>query len=258
MDENKYNRLRQRVRHQYAKVATGEHCGCGPGCCNAPASASATGYTEEELQAAPGTHMGLGCGNPQAIACLREGETVLDLGCGGGFDCFLAARQVGESGRVIGVDMTEEMIARARRHAETGGYGNVEFRLGEMENLPLENASVDVIISNCAINLSPDKARVIAQAWRVLKPGGRLAISDIVAIAELPASLREDEALHSSCIAGAETIARLQALLRETGFEQVRITPHKESQSFIRDWAPGVPVMDYVVAASIEAIKPGK
>lgn len=259
MSEHQRDKLRQRVRHQYAEVARGNQCGCGPGCCSASAAATtATGYGEQELQAAPaGANMGLGCGNPHAIAGLQTGETVLDLGSGGGFDCFLAARQVGETGHVIGVDMTPEMISKARQHAEAGGYDNVEFRLGEMENLPLADASVDVIISNCAINLSPDKARVIAEAWRVLKPGGRLAISDIVAIAELPVRLREDEMLYTSCIAGAEVISRLNAMLLEAGFEQVRISRHEESKSFLRDWAPGLPVVeDYVVAASIEAVKP--
>lgn len=257
---DKHSRIHQVVRHRYAKVARGRECGCGPECCSAAApgmSVSAAGYGEQDSRAAPeGAYMGLSCGNPQAIARLQPGETVLDLGCGGGFDCFLAARQVGENGHVIGVDMTPEMISRARRHAANGYFPQVEFRLGEMENLPLADASVDVIISNCAVNLSPDKGRVFSEAWRVLKPGGRLAISDIVAIRELPARLRGDEALHASCIAGAELISSLNRLLQAAGFENIRITPHEESKAFIRDWAPGLPVVNYVIAASIDAVKP--
>lgn len=252
------DRIRQRVRHQYARVAQAGQCGCAPGCCTPLATGtplSAAGYAETDAMTAS-AWMGLGCGNPQAIARLKPGETVLDLGCGGGFDCFLAARQVGMSGHVIGVDMTEEMIHRARDNAAKMHLPRVEFRQGEMEHLPLGDACVDVIISNCAINLSPDKAGVFREAWRILKPGGRLAVSDIVATAEMPASLRENETLHASCIAGAELIANLEAMLVSAGFEKIVITPHEESRSFIRDWAPGLPVADYVIAASIEAVKP--
>jgi ubiquinone/menaquinone biosynthesis C-methylase UbiE len=200
--------------------------------------------------------MGLGCGNPQAIANLKPGETVLDLGSGGGFDCFLAARQVGEAGRVIGVDMTPEMVSKARRNAEKSGYQNVEFRLGEIESLPAANDTADVIISNCVINLSPDKPRVFAEAYRVLKPGGRLAVSDVVAFAELPEDLRQDMALYTGCMAGASPVSEVEAMLHSTGFEQVRVAPKDESKSFIRDWAPGMPVTDYVVSSTIEAVKP--
>jgi SAM-dependent methyltransferase len=200
--------------------------------------------------------MGLGCGNQQAIAALKPGETVLDLGSGGGFDCFLAARQVGETGRVIGVDMTPAMLSKARANAEQGGYANVEFRLGEIEHLPVADRSIDVILSNCVINLSPDKQRVFAECFRVLKPGGRLAISDVVAFAEIPAHIQEDMALLTGCMAGATPIAELGEMLHAAGFEDVRIAPKEESKSFIREWAPGTPVTDYVVAATIEAVRP--
>jgi arsenite methyltransferase len=203
-----------------------------------------------------GANMGLGCGNPQAIAALKTGETVLDLGSGGGFDCFLAARQVGETGRVIGVDMTPAMISKARHNAEQGGYRNVEFRLGEIEHLPVADATVDVIISNCVINLSPDKSRVFADAYRVLKPGGRLAISDIVASAELPEHVRTDMALYTGCMAGASLVADIEAMLAASGFTQIRVAPKDESKSFIRDWAPETEITDYVVSATIEAVKP--
>lgn len=200
--------------------------------------------------------MGLGCGNPQAIASLQSGEMVLDLGSGGGFDCFLAARAVGDQGIVIGVDMTPEMITKARRNAEKAGLGNVDFRLGELENLPVADGIVDVIISNCVINLSPDKERVLSEAFRVLKPGGRLAISDVVATAELPDDLKKDMAFHTGCIAGASLIQELESMLQRTGFENIRIKPKAESRTFIRGWMPGSKIEDYVVSATIEAVKP--
>jgi ubiquinone/menaquinone biosynthesis C-methylase UbiE len=199
--------------------------------------------------------MGLGCGNPQAIAALKPGEVVLDLGSGGGLDCFLSARQVGPTGRVIGVDMTPEMVALARENARKGGYTNVEFRLGEIEHLPVADEQIDVILSNCVINLSPDKVEVFREAFRVLRPGGRLAISDVVATAELPLELRQDPALYAGCIAGAATVADLKAMLVETGFEQIRIQPKEESREIIRQWSPEHRPEAYVVSATIEAIK---
>ena len=186
--------------------------------------------------------MGLGCGNPQAIAKLKSGETVLDLGSDGGFDCLLTARQVGDTGHVIGVDMTPEMLAKARDSAQKGGDHNVEFRLGEIENLPLANATVDAIISNCVINLSPDKPAVFAEAFRVLSAGERLAVSDVVAFAALPADLQRDMALHTGCMAGAFLLTEVEAMLRAAGFEQVRVVPKDESKLFIRDRAPGTPI----------------
>jgi len=203
-----------------------------------------------------GANMGLGCGNPQAIAALKPGETVLDLGSGGGFDCFLAARQIGDHGRAIGVDMTPAMISKARANADQGGYHNVEFRLGEIENLPLADHSVDVIISNCVINLSPDKERVFKETFRVLKPGGRLAISDVVATAALPEAVRHDVTLYTGCMAGASLIDEIERMLTSAGFMDIRLKPRDESRSFIRDWAPGSRIEDYVVSATIEAVKP--
>jgi len=204
-----------------------------------------------------GSDLGLGCGNPHAIAALQPGETVLDLGSGAGFDCFLAAAQVGKTGRVIGVDMTPEMIAKAREHAAAGAYSNVEFRLGDIENLPASDASVDVIISNCVINLSPDKRNVFREALRVLRPGGRLAISDVIATAQLPEDVRNDLALYSSCMGGALTVTELETMLRESGFHNIRIQPKRESREFIREWAPGRNAEEYIVSAFIEAVKPG-
>jgi SAM-dependent methyltransferase len=220
-------------------------------------AARTLGYTEEEITAVPqGSNLGLGCGNPQAIASLKAGETVLDLGSGAGFDAFLAARQVGDSGFVIGVDMTPDMVAKARGNAEKCGFQNVEFRLGEIEHLPVADNSVDVIISNCVINLSPEKAKVFEEAFRVLKPGGRLAISDIVATAELPEEARHNLALYTGCVAGASLIGDTERMLTESGFTQIQIKPKDESRSFIRDWVPGGHVEDYVVSAAIEARKP--
>lgn len=201
--------------------------------------------------------MGLGCGNPKAIAALKPGETVVDLGSGGGFDCFLAVREVGSSGRVIGVDMTPDMVSKARANALKGRYENVEFRLGEIEHLPIADATADVIISNCVINLSPNKLQVFRDAFRILKPGGRLAISDVVATVELPEEMRNDAVLIAGCIGNASLIDDLEAMMRGAGFKQIRIQPKDESKEFIKDWAPGRNVTDYVVSAAIEAVKPG-
>jgi ubiquinone/menaquinone biosynthesis C-methylase UbiE len=200
--------------------------------------------------------MGLGCGNPQAIASLKPREIVLDLGSGGGFDCFLAAEAVGETGKVIGVDMTPEMISKARENAAKAGFKNIEFRLGEIEHLPVADKSVDVIISNCVINLSPEKHKVFDDAFRVLKSGGRLAVSDIVATVELPEEVKDDLALYAGCMAGASLISDVEAMLRKSGFLDIRIQPKDESREFIRTWAPGRHIEDYVVSATIEAMKP--
>ncbi|MGB6381553.1 MAG: arsenite methyltransferase, partial [Syntrophobacteria bacterium] len=216
-----------------------------------------TGYSQEELSVAPeGSNMGLGCGNPQAIAALKPGEMVLDLGSGGGFDCFLAARQVGKTGHVIGVDMTADMIAKARENARKGDYSNVEFRLGEIEHLPVADASVDVIISNCVINLSPEKLDVFREVYRILKPGGRLAISDVVATAPLPPELKNDLDLLSACVSGAATVVEITEMLQEAGFQDIQIQTRDESRELIREWVPEKNVQDYIVSATIEAIKP--
>jgi SAM-dependent methyltransferase len=217
----------------------------------------AIGYSAEQSAAAPaGSDMGLGCGNPLAIASLKKGETVLDLGSGGGFDCFLAARAVGETGHVIGVDMTPEMVNKARRLAADNGFENVEFRLGEIENLPVADGCVDVVISNCVINLSPRKGSVFRETFRVLRPGGRLIVSDVVATSDLPDEIKSDLALHARCIAGASLVDDLEAMLREAGFVDVGVRPQDESREFIRGWAPGKNVEDLVVSAIIEAAKP--
>ena len=182
---------------------------------------------------------------------------MLDLGSGGGFDCFLAAAETGDIGQVIGVDMTPTMISKARSNADKGNFAHVEFRLGEIEYLPVANDTVDVIISNCVINLSPDKKRVFSEAFRVLKNGGRLAISDVVASIELPQEIRDDLQLYSGCMAGASHISELEQILADSGFTDIRIAPKDESKEFIKDWAPGRGVEEFVVSASIEAVKPG-
>jgi SAM-dependent methyltransferase len=203
-----------------------------------------------------GANLGLGCGNPQAIAGLRLGEAVLDLGSGGGFDCFLAAQQVGAAGQVIGVDMTPQMITKARDNARKVGAANVEFRLGEIEHLPLRDASVDVILSNCVINLSPSKAEVFREAFRVLRAGGRIAISDVVATAEVPERFRGTEAALTGCIGGAARVADLEQMLAEAGFTDVVVQPRPESRAFIKDWMPGTGIEEYVASATVQAVKP--
>jgi arsenite methyltransferase len=215
------------VREAYAGVASGGTCGCGCGNSEAPSletTSQQIGYTEEELSSIPQeANLGLGCGNPTAMASLKKGEVVLDLGCGGGIDCFLAASAVGEEGRVIGVDMTPPMIDRARVTAESHGFRNVEFRLGEIENLPVSDASVDVVISNCVINLSPDKSRVFREAFRALKPGGRLMVSDIVLVGDLPDAVKDSPDAYVSCLAGALPRAEYLAAIRDAGFRQIEI-----------------------------------
>ena len=192
----------------------------------------------------------------EAIASLQPGETALDLGSGGGFDCFLAARAVGERGHVIGVDMTPEMIGKARENARKAGLDNVEFRLGEIENLPVADDTVDVILSNCVINLSPEKPEVFKEAFRILRGDGRLAITDIVAIAPLPDEVKENLALYAGCMAGAAQIDELTSMLEEVGFVDVRIEPIDGSREQIREWTSSRGIEDFVVSATIEAVKP--
>jgi SAM-dependent methyltransferase len=222
--------IKKAVRDRYGDIATQAGTCCFPSasCCgsgNAVENISmGVGYRPEDLQAVPeGANLGLGCGNPVALASLREGETVVDLGSGAGFDCFLAARAVGDSGRVIGVDMTPEMLDKARENARKGDYRNVEFRLGEIENLPVADNVADIIISNCVINLSPDKGRVFEEAFRILKPGGRLMVSDIVLLKELPAALKESVAAYTGCIAGALMKDDYLGEIGAAGFQDVRI-----------------------------------
>ena len=254
--------IKKAVKERYDEIARDDGSG---GCCGSDNNfdlimpekqSSLMGYSPEELASVPsGANLGLGCGNPQAIASLKPGEIVLDLGSGAGFDSFLAARQVGSEGRVIGVDMTPGMIQKAEENAQKGEYTNVEFRQGEIEDLPVEDDSIDVILSNCVINLSPDKQAVYQEAFRVLKPGGRLAISDMVASGEMPAEIKGDMALYSSCVAGALEVSELQQILEEAGFKQIQIQPKDESREFINKWTPGVPIEDFVLSATIEAVK---
>jgi SAM-dependent methyltransferase len=214
------------------------------------------GYSAEDLANVPeGADLGLGCGNPQAMASLVPGETVLDLGAGAGFDSFLAARRVGPRGQVIGVDMTTEMVAKARNNAVKSGFGNVNFRLGEIEHLPVADSSIDVIMSNCVINLSPEKQAVFNEAFRVLKPGGRLAISDVVATAPMPEALANSIAALAGCIAGAVMVDELKTRLTQAGFTEIEITISEKSAEFIREWLPGSGAENYVVSAIIHAVK---
>ncbi len=276
--------IRQAVRERYGKVAisnnladiTGPETPCcgesgtstenasAASCCGSPEITSQQlstlmGYSKEDIANAPeGANMGLGCGNPVALASLKPGETVVDLGSGGGFDCFLAAKQVGSTGQVIGVDMTPDMVSKARANAEKIGTHTVEFRLGEIEHLPVADNSADIIMSNCVINLSPDKQKVYSDAFRVLKPGGRLAISDIVATAPLPEEIQQDLALLSACIGGAATIDDTVKMLETAGFQNIEIKPKEESRNLISEWVPGKSknAGDYVVSAYISAVKP--
>jgi len=278
MDKATKEVIRQAVRDRYGKIAKanseapgnsimGSCCGesgTAASCCGGPDVTSdqmstLMGYSKEDFTSVvQGANMGLGCGNPVALASLQAGETVVDLGSGGGFDCFLAAKQVGDDGRVIGVDMTPDMLSKARANAEKMQTRNVEFRLGEIEHLPVADNSTDIIMSNCVINLSPDKQKVYGDAFRILKPGGRLAISDIVAIAPLPEEIQQDLALVSACVGGASTIDDTRTMLAEVGFENIKITPKDQSRELISEWTAGNSknAGDYVVSAYIEATKP--
>jgi SAM-dependent methyltransferase len=213
--------VRKVVREGYGKIARGSSDGCGCGGGSVEDVSRAVGYGDDELKRVPeGSNLGLGCGNPTALASIKESETVLDLGSGAGFDSFLAA---GKARQVIGVDMTPRMIEKARENARKGGYSNVEFRLGEIENLPVADASVDVVISNCVINLSPDKARVFEEAFRVLRPGGRLMVSDIVLLREPPEAVRSSVGSYVACVAGAVLKDEYLASVRAAGFEDVSV-----------------------------------
>jgi len=252
------------VRENYGKIARGEVLGCGCGCTpEADASlilksyAEDLGYTKEELDHLPeGANLGLGCGNPRVLADFKPGETVLDLGSGAGVDCFNAAREVGETGHVIGVDMTPEMLLKSRENAAKTNQKNVEFRLGEIENLPLANNEIDVIISNCVINLSPRKMRVYEEMFRTLKPGGRLAISDIVALKELPQKLQNDLEMIAACVGGAQQIGGIEAMLKKIGFTDIGVEPMNGAKQIIANWFPSLGVEEYVTSASITASKP--
>lgn len=255
------------VRARYDSIAQADLAHLLPECCRGDAQAAGPavlgaysamlGYDAPQLAAAPeGANLGLGCGNPLALASIRPGETVLDLGSGGGFDCFLAAQQLAGTGRVIGVDMTPSMVSKARQNLARQSWTNVEFRLGEIEALPVADATVDLIISNCVINLSPDQPAVFREAFRVLRPGGRLAISDVVALQPLPEAWREQLDQLTGCISGAQQASQLVRWLEEAGFREVRVTPRPESRAFIEHWLPGQNVADFITSAVIEARKP--
>lgn len=287
MDIQEQEKIRQAVRERYTKVAAsanavhedaGSHagccgavpgkdphaaqgCGCGP---DLPVDLSADqwqlmlGYSKQDLDAAPeGANLGLGCGNPVALASLSPGETVVDLGSGGGFDCFLAADKVGAGGRVIGVDMTAEMVSKARLNVKQFPVSNVEFRLGEIEHLPVADSSADIIMSNCVINLSVDKKQVYSEAMRVLKPGGRLAVSDIVALQPLPPEIKANLDLVSACVGGAATIEDTRSMLANAGFTDIRINPHPGSSQAMDAALPGRGAGEFVASAQIQARKPG-
>jgi SAM-dependent methyltransferase len=225
-DEN----IKEIVKKGYARIAKQENscCGTANSCCGSPDTSETIsrkiGYSEEEIKAAPeGANLGLGCGNPLAHASLKEGETVLDLGSGAGFDCFLAAQRVGKNGRVIGIDMTQEMVQKAKENASKGNYENVEFKLGEIENIPVADNSVDIVISNCVINLSPDKGKVFKEAFRILKPGGRLMISDIVLLKELPDFIKNSIEAYVGCVSGAIMKDEYIEALEAAGFQEIKI-----------------------------------
>lgn len=250
---------RETVREFYGQIADGERqtC-CDPGCCGASPPtdiAAKVGYTAEQLASIPEqSNLGLGCGNPTAIAELEPGETVLDLGAGAGIDCFLAAAQVGDEGRVVGVDMTPSMLTRARDTAAESKFDNVEFRLGEIEHLPVADASVDVVISNCVVNLSPDKRSVFSEVYRVLRPGGRVSISDIVATAPIPADVADDVTALASCVSGAAHVDEVRALLSEVGFEEIDVRIRDKSSTLVEGWLKGA--SSYIASATVQARKP--
>jgi len=284
METREKAEIRDAVRQRYEQIAKAEtakpgknqaaSC-CSPSsavgnampttsCCGGPEVtpeqiSTVMGYSKEDIASViEGANLGLGCGNPVALASLKPGETVVDLGSGGGFDCFLAARQVGESGQVIGVDMTPEMISKARKNAEKMGAKNVEFRLGEIEHLPVADNGADLIMSNCVINLSPDKLKVYREAYRILKPAGRLSISDVLATAALPAKIRNNLALVAACVGGAVTFEDTKKMLTQAGFQSIKITAHDNSRDLTSVWDPDKSEnsLDYVVSAYIEAVKP--
>jgi arsenite methyltransferase len=235
------NKIKEIVKDKYSKIAAGSGCGCGSGCHPMPDGtvddiSKGLGYSDEDLAAVPeGANLGLGCGNPLAFSALKEGDVVLDLGSGAGFDSFLAARKVGKTGKVIGVDMTPEMIAKATANAKAGGYDNVEFLLGDIEALPLPDNSVDVAISNCVINLVPDKEKVFGELYRALRPGGRFMVSDLVLLKELPERVRTSVEAYVGCVAGAILKDQYLAVIRGAGFEDVRIVDESHAAVQVED-----------------------
>jgi arsenite methyltransferase len=268
--------IKSYVKERYGSIArNGGGCGCSSGCCGSPSPdliSRAVGYTDEDLSAVPeGANLGLGCGNPTAIAALKPGETVLDLGSGAGFDAFLASRQVGSTGKVIGVDMTPDMLSRARDNARKDNITNVEFRQGEIENLPVDSGVVDTIISNCVINLSPDKPKVFTEAFRVLKPGGRMAVSDIVLLEPLPGYVRDSVAAYTACVAGANLKEDYLGAIKGAGFEKIEVISENVFDLDFIDMAPelmkeaeslGITedmiqhIAETIVSIKVQAVKP--
>jgi SAM-dependent methyltransferase len=264
----KEEKIRKEVRERYGKIAKTESCGCGCGCTS---TSQQVGYSEGELASVPqGADLNLGCGNPLAFASLKDGETVVDLGSGGGLDCFLAAKKVGAAGKVIGVDMTVEMLERARTNCKKGGYSNVEFRLGEIENLPIADNTADVIISNCVINLSTNKERVFQEAFRVLKPKGRLMVSDMVLLKELPKKVKNNVLAYVGCVAGADLKDDYLGKIKKAGFKQVKVAAEDHVPEMLQS-EPDVAefieeqqltqqevteISDAIVSIKVSAIKP--
>jgi SAM-dependent methyltransferase len=277
-DREDKEKVKKAVRQRYGEIAkkdssccgqaAEEPCGCGGA---APDISKLVGYSDAELAALPeGANLGLGCGNPVALASLKKGETVLDLGSGAGIDCFLAARKIGPKGNVIGVDMTAEMLEKARTNASKGGYRNVEFRLGEIEHLPVADSSVDAVISNCVINLSPEKEQVFREVFRVLKPGGRMMVSDIVLLKKLPPNVANSIAAYVGCIAGAETKENYLGAIRNAGFKDVKVEGESSYPLDIADPTVAGIVLELgisageakkvaagIVSVKVHAIKPG-
>ena len=269
------DKIKNDVRQTYAKIAYSDRANenvqesscCSnsnssleSSCCgtsgNSNEISKQLGYSEDELDRVPeGSNLGLGCGNPQTIASIKKGETVLDLGSGAGFDAFLAVDKVGDTGKVIGVDMTPEMINKANENAKKRNFTNVEFKLGEIEDIPLENNTVDVVISNCVVNLSPNKSKVYDEAFRVLKNGGRLAISDIVSKQQMTDEMKQDSGAYCACISGASSVSEIENMLEKSGFEDIKIEPKSDSSKFIKNWSDKFKSENYVVSASITASK---
>ena len=262
MSDIKKRDIRNAVRSSYGKIAIEK--GSKSGCCSKTIKLKKSskdisrkiGYSDEEISTIPDeANMGLGCGNPQLIANIKEGETVIDLGSGGGIDCFLASKKVGPKGYVIGVDMTSEMISKSRVIAGKHRYRNVDFRLGEIENLPIADNTSDVIISNCVINLSPKKQRVYDEAYRVLKKGGRVAISDIVLMKELTEEMKQDEKLYCGWVTGASSVEELKVYLEKAGFSDITIETKEVSKEYAEKWGHNLKVGEYIMSASIKAVK---
>jgi arsenite methyltransferase len=267
----KKEKVHQTVRERYGKIAQTaptDSCGCG---CGGPTGSEQIGYSKGELGSVPeGADLNLGCGNPVALASLKEGETVVDLGSGGGLDCFLASKKVGAKGKVIGIDMTAEMLERARKNCKKGGYQNVEFRLGEIENMPVADNTADIVISNCVVNLSPDKQRVFNEAYRILKPKGRLMISDMVGLMDLPDKIKESTSAYISCIAGADKKEDYLGKIKQAGFEKIKVVAETHMpNTFLDD--PAVKefveeqkmtdkeiaeISDAIVSIKVSAVKP--